>query len=71
MRHEASNLTFPDNETAVLIAERDSMHRCCLQVELPSESELKLFTWQLGDIVLTEITPLAEPRLLEYFDEVR
>jgi hypothetical protein len=53
---------------AVLIAERDTTHRCCVLFELSAESELNLFTWQLGDLVLTEITPLAEPRLLGYFE---
>jgi len=53
---------------AVLIAERDTTHRCCVLFELSEESELNLFTWQLGDLVLTEITPLDEPRLLGYFE---
>ena len=39
-----------------------------LLFELGEESELNLFTWQLGDLVLTEITPLDEPRLLGFFE---
>lgn len=61
---------FPDDETAVLIAESDSTHACCLEVALSDASDLRMFTRIVGDIVLTEITPLDEPRLLDYFAEV-
>lgn len=55
---------------AVLVAERDSIHDCCLALQLPEDSHLKLFTWRVGDLVLTEITPLEEPRLLDSFTTV-
>ncbi len=61
---------FPDNETAVLIAERNSTHGCCLEVGLAADSGLNVFTWPVGDIVLTEISPFSEPRLLDYIVEV-
>lgn len=56
-----------DDTTAVLVAELGSTYRCCVRPQLPEEGELEVFTVQLGDLVLTEITPLAEPRLLDYF----
>lgn len=52
----------------VLVAESEATHRCCVQFELASDSGLNLFTWQLGDLVLTEISPFAEPQLLGYFE---
>ena len=57
-----------ENQTSVLVAERDATLDCCLCMELPEESGLRMFQWQVGDVVLTEITPLAEPRLLEFFE---
>lgn len=56
-----------DGRTAVLIAERDTQHRCCVLPTLSEGSELEVFTWKVGDLVLTEVTPLSEPRLLDYF----
>lgn len=56
-----------DDTTAVLVAELGSTYSCCVRPQLPEEGELEVFTVQLGDLVLTEITPLAEPRLLDYF----
>jgi hypothetical protein len=53
---------------SVLVAERDATHRCCVLFELSEQSELNLFTWQLGDLVLTEITPESEPSLLGFFE---
>jgi len=58
---------FPEEHTAVLVAELDATHRCCIRPELAPDSGLQTFTWRVGGLVLTEITPLAEPRLLEYF----
>jgi hypothetical protein len=55
------------NGTAVLIADLDSTYNCCVRPQLPEESELEVFTMRLGDLVLTEITHLSEPRLLDYF----
>ena len=57
-----------ENQTSVLVAERDTTLDCCLFMELPEESGLRMFRWKLGDVVLTEITPLSEPRLLQYFE---
>jgi hypothetical protein len=53
--------------TSVLVAERDATLACCLEMNLPDDSGLHLFTWQVGEVVLTEISPLAEPQLLGYF----
>lgn len=53
--------------TAVLIADLDSTYNCCVRPQLPEGSELEVFTMRLGDLVLTEITPLSEPRLFDYF----
>ncbi len=58
---------FPEERTAVLVAERDSTLACCLRMTLPEDSGLRMFTWQVGNVVLTEITPLDEPRLIECF----
>jgi len=55
------------DSTAVLIADLDSTYRCCVRPQIPEESELEVFTVRLGDLVLTEVTPLSEPRLLDYF----
>ena len=46
-------------------------HRCCVDLALSEESDLNVFTWPVGDYMLTEITPLDEPRLLDYFSEGR
>ncbi len=60
--------TSPPDEGAVLVADLDTTHRCCLEIELPPGSGLNLFTWRVDGVVLTEITPLAEPRLLDCFE---
>lgn len=57
-----------DERTAVLVADRGSTLECCVHMEMPADSGLRLFTWQVGDVVLTEITPFEEPRLLGYFE---
>jgi hypothetical protein len=57
-----------DDRTAVLVADRDATMACCVRMQLPEDSGLRFFTSQVGDIVLTEITPLSEPRLLAYFE---
>ena len=59
---------FPENKTSVLVAERDSTLTCCMRMQLPESSGLRLFTWRVGGLVLTEITPLAEPRLIACFE---
>jgi hypothetical protein len=59
---------FVGDQTSVLVAERDATLECCLCVDLPEDSGLRRFTWQVGDVVLTEITPHAEPRMLEYLE---
>ena len=55
------------NATSVLVADRDQTLACCLLVRLAEDSGLNLFTWKLGELVLTEITPLPEPRLFDCF----
>jgi len=57
-----------DQLTTVLVADRVSTLDCCVEPRLPAESGLHLFTWRLGDVVLSEITPFDEPRLLAYFE---
>jgi len=58
-----------DDRTTVLIADRDATLACCVRLQqLPEESGLQVFISQVGDVVLTEITPLAEPRMLAYFE---
>jgi hypothetical protein len=57
-----------DELTSVVIAERETTLACCMEVELAESSGLRLFHWQVGDVVLTEITPHPEPRLLAYFE---
>jgi hypothetical protein len=54
--------------TSVLVAERDATLDCCVCMELPADSGLRVFTWQKGDLVLAEITPLDEPSLLAYLE---
>ncbi len=56
-----------DERTAVLVADRDTTLACCVRMQLPDDSGLHLFTLQVGEVVLTEITPYGEPRLLAYF----
>lgn len=57
----------PDGPPAVLIAEHESEARCCLRLAAPTDGTLSVFTWQIGDILLTEVTPRAEPGLLQLF----
>lgn len=57
----------PD-QTAVLVADHDTTLDCCVRMKLAESSGLHMFTWQVGEVVLTEITPLAEPRLLSFFE---
>jgi len=57
----------PDTPS-VLIAERSEHVECCVRVDLPPESPLRVFTWTHGGLHLTEVTPLAEPHLIELFD---
>lgn len=54
--------------TSVVVADRDTTLACCLHMSMPEGSGLRLFTRQVGDVVLTEITPFEEPRLLAYFE---
>lgn len=57
-----------DDRTAVLVADRDATLACCVRMQLSEGSGLRLFISQVGEVVLTEITPLSEPRLLPYFE---
>jgi hypothetical protein len=59
---------FAGEHTSVVVAEQDTTLECCVCLILPEDSGLNLFRWQVGNVVLTEITPLEEPRLLEYFE---
>ena len=59
---------FADNQTSVLVADSDDTLACCLRMSLPEDSGLQVFTWPVGNLSLTEITPLPEPHLLTYFD---
>lgn len=55
------------DQTSLLVADRGSTLACCVNMDMPEGSGLRLFTWQVGEVVLTEITPSEEPRLLPYF----
>jgi hypothetical protein len=57
-----------DDLTSVVIADRETTLSCCMEVDIAESSGLNLFHWQVGDVVLTEITPHPEPRLLAYFE---
>ena len=54
--------------TSVLVADRDETLTCCVRWDLPEDSGLNLFTWRVGEVVLTEISPFEEPHLLTYFE---
>jgi len=56
-----------DEHLTVLVADRDATLACCVQPHLAEDSGLRAFYLQVGEVVLTEITPLPEPRLLPYF----
>jgi len=57
---------------ALLVADSDSTHSCCVRpTDPPLGSGLHVFRWRMGEIVFTEITPLPEPYLIGYFEEVR
>lgn len=55
-------------ETAVLVADRGATLECCVRMRLAEDSGLQLFTLQVGELVLTEISPHAEPHLLAFFE---
>ena len=59
-----------DGQASVLIAERDEVVTCCLDLEAPA-GDLNVYSWPVGDVVLTEITPHTEPRLLGLFPAYR
>ncbi len=61
----------PQEDTAVLVADLDATHRCCLDLALPEGSTLHLFMWRVDGVMLTEITPHGEPRLLDCFESTR
>lgn len=54
-----------DGQMSLLIFESDRVLSCCADLQIPSESGLNAFTWFVGDVAYTEITPLEEPRLSE------
>jgi len=57
----------PSGQPVVLVAEQEAQLACCLDVSLPQSSGLQLFTWKVGALLLTEITPHREPRLIGCF----
>ena len=57
-----------EERTTVLVADRDATLACCVRMQLPEDSGLQLFTLRVGEVVLTEISPLSEPRMLPYFE---
>jgi hypothetical protein len=57
-----------DDQTVALVVERGAMLDCCVHPTLAEGSGLNYFTWPVGDSVLTEITPHAEPRLIDYLE---
>jgi hypothetical protein len=57
-----------NGETSVLVADRGTTLECCVRMHLADDSGLKLYTWQVGDVVFTEISPNSEPRLIAYFE---
>lgn len=57
-----------DEVTSVLIADLATTLDCCVQPRLPEGSGLRLFTVRVGGVVFSEITPFAEPRLLQFFE---
>ena len=58
---------FVQGQPVVVVAEFESRLACCLRLDLPRESELSLYTERCGDLLLTEISPFGEPRLLQLF----
>ena len=54
--------------TTVLVAERDATLDCCVRMRLAESSGLNVFTWSVGDLALTEISPHDEPRFLQLFE---
>jgi hypothetical protein len=54
--------------TTVLVAERDATLDCCVRMLLAESSGLNVFTWSVGDLALTEISPHDEPRFLQLFE---
>ncbi|HEX6883407.1 MAG TPA: hypothetical protein VF530_08495 [Planctomycetota bacterium] len=57
-----------DGETAVLVADRGTTLECCVRMRLAEDSGLQLFTLEVGELFLAEISPHPEPRLLAYFE---
>ncbi len=58
----------PLGEPSVLVAECDGSLACCLDGLVADSGALRAFHARVGDLVLTEITPRAEPRLLQLFE---
>jgi hypothetical protein len=62
---------YPDGRPALLVAESDANVDCCLALDLPASSQLRLFPWRMGNTVFYEITPLDRPYLLELITAYR
>jgi hypothetical protein len=59
--------SWPDGgegRPALLVTDDEEHVTCCVDVRLPSDSGLRLFTCNVDGVFLAEITPYAEPRLL-------
>jgi hypothetical protein len=67
-------LAFPrdgQGRLVVLVAESEAHFHCCIQPRDPGRGDLRSFTWMVGKLFLTEITPLSEPQLLQEIQEIR
>jgi hypothetical protein len=53
---------------SVLVAESEDYVAQCLDLVVADAAGLFVFGWRVGELHLTEITPHAEPRLLQLFD---
>jgi len=57
-----------EDQTVAVVVERGATLDCCVHPRLAEDSGLHCFTWTRGDLVLAEITPHAEPRMIEYLE---
>lgn len=54
---------------SLLIAGSDDLNTCCLDVQVPDDSDLRVFTWRVGNTLWYEFSPFDEPRLLSLVDD--
>lgn len=57
-----------EDQTVAVVVERGTTLDCCVHPRLAADSGLHYFTWTRGDLVLAEITPHDEPRMIEYLE---